>query len=110
MQKVTGHCFRIGGTTALLRRGVDPEVVKVAGRWRSDSFLRYWRTIDTMISSHMDLCDVYWLADADAPVFYFHKSYTSRPCAAFLSRTPRALPRDLRQRRMADGRRLRRST
>ncbi|KZV79041.1 DNA breaking-rejoining enzyme, partial [Exidia glandulosa HHB12029] len=43
MQRITGHSFRIGGTTALLRAGVDPEVVKVAGRWRSDSFLKYWR-------------------------------------------------------------------
>ncbi|KZV81807.1 DNA breaking-rejoining enzyme, partial [Exidia glandulosa HHB12029] len=49
MQTVTGHCFRIGGTTALLRAKVDPEVVKVAGRWKSDSFLRYWRTLDTII-------------------------------------------------------------
>ncbi|KZV85135.1 DNA breaking-rejoining enzyme, partial [Exidia glandulosa HHB12029] len=53
MQRVTGHCFRIGGTTALLRAGVDPEVVKVAGRWKSDSFLRYWRALDQIISSHM---------------------------------------------------------
>ncbi|EJD54922.1 hypothetical protein AURDEDRAFT_40887, partial [Auricularia subglabra TFB-10046 SS5] len=43
MQRVSGHCFRIGGTTALLRMGVDTEVVKMAGRWKSDAFLRYWR-------------------------------------------------------------------
>ncbi|EJD39324.1 hypothetical protein AURDEDRAFT_41739, partial [Auricularia subglabra TFB-10046 SS5] len=43
MQRVSGHCFRIGGTTALLRAGVPPEIVKTAGRWKSDSFLRYWR-------------------------------------------------------------------
>ncbi|EJD33460.1 hypothetical protein AURDEDRAFT_47802, partial [Auricularia subglabra TFB-10046 SS5] len=43
MQRVSGHCFRIGGTTALLRMGVDTDVVKVAGRWKSDAFLRYWR-------------------------------------------------------------------
>ncbi|KZV81380.1 DNA breaking-rejoining enzyme, partial [Exidia glandulosa HHB12029] len=53
MQRITGHSFRIGGTTALLRAGVDPEVVKMAGRWHSDSFLRYWRAIDEIISSHM---------------------------------------------------------
>lgn len=69
MQRVTGHCFRIGGTTALLRRGVDPEVVKMADRWRSDSFLRYWRALDSIISSHMDLCDVYWSTGTDAPAF-----------------------------------------
>lgn len=60
MQRVTGHCFRIGGTTALLRAGVDPQVVKVAGRWRSDSFMRYWRAVDEIIAAHVDLCDVYW--------------------------------------------------
>lgn len=60
MQTITGHCFRIGGTTALLRAGVDPEVVKIAGRWKSDSFLRYWRALDCIIASHMDLCDVLW--------------------------------------------------
>ncbi|EJD38917.1 hypothetical protein AURDEDRAFT_40769, partial [Auricularia subglabra TFB-10046 SS5] len=43
MQTVSGHCFRIGGTTALLRLGVDTDIVKMAGRWKSDSFLRYWR-------------------------------------------------------------------
>ncbi|KZV78302.1 hypothetical protein EXIGLDRAFT_573350, partial [Exidia glandulosa HHB12029] len=53
MQRVTGHSFRIGGTTALLRAGVDPEVVKMAGRWKSDSFLRYWRALDVIISAHM---------------------------------------------------------
>lgn len=63
MQRITGHSFRIGGTTALLRAGVEPEVVKVAGRWKSDSFLRYWRALDHIISSHMDLCDVYWTTD-----------------------------------------------
>ncbi|EJD42361.1 hypothetical protein AURDEDRAFT_45509, partial [Auricularia subglabra TFB-10046 SS5] len=43
MQTVSGHCFRIGGTTALLKLGVDTDVVKMCGRWKSDSFLRYWR-------------------------------------------------------------------
>ncbi|KZW00072.1 DNA breaking-rejoining enzyme, partial [Exidia glandulosa HHB12029] len=53
MQRITGHSFRIGGTTALLRAGVDPDVVKMAGRWKSDSFLQYWRALDHIISSHM---------------------------------------------------------
>ncbi|EJD44807.1 hypothetical protein AURDEDRAFT_43495, partial [Auricularia subglabra TFB-10046 SS5] len=43
MKAISGHCFRIGGTTALLKLGVDTDVVKVCGRWKSDSFLRYWR-------------------------------------------------------------------
>ena len=43
---VTGHCFRIGGTTELLIAGTPPDVVKATGRWSSDSFLRYWRSLD----------------------------------------------------------------
>lgn len=69
MQRVTGHSFRIGGTTALLRAGVEPDVVKMAGRWRSDSFLRYWRAIDNIISSHMDLCDLHWSPSQDVPQY-----------------------------------------
>lgn len=41
--RITGHCFRIGGTYELLRAGVAPEVVQKLGRWKSDVFLRYWR-------------------------------------------------------------------
>ena len=44
--RTTGHCFRIGGTTELLIAGVPPDVVKATGRWSSDSFLRYWRSLD----------------------------------------------------------------
>ncbi|KAF8797829.1 hypothetical protein BYT27DRAFT_7041133, partial [Phlegmacium glaucopus] len=40
---MTGHCFRIGGTTELLVAGTPPDVVKAMGRWSSDSFHRYWR-------------------------------------------------------------------
>lgn len=71
MQRVTGHCFRIGGTTALLRAGVEPDVVKIAGRWKSDSFLRYWRAVDSIIASHVDLCEVSWARrrPVDTPVF-----------------------------------------
>jgi hypothetical protein len=52
--RITGHAFRIGGTTELLRRGVDPDVVKVSGRWSSDSFLRYWRKTDEVLPQHLD--------------------------------------------------------
>ena len=44
--RTTGHCFRIGGTTELLIAGVPPDVVKATGRWSSDSFMRYWRSLD----------------------------------------------------------------
>jgi hypothetical protein len=51
--RITGHSFRIGGTTELLRRGVPPEVVKMAGRWSSDSFLRYWRKPEDILPRHI---------------------------------------------------------
>ncbi|KII91421.1 hypothetical protein PLICRDRAFT_173273 [Plicaturopsis crispa FD-325 SS-3] len=49
-----GHGFRIGGTTELLLRGVDPEIVKSMGRWTSDAFLRYWRELETLIPMHVE--------------------------------------------------------
>jgi hypothetical protein len=44
--RLTGHSFRIGGTTELLIAGTHPEVVRVTGRWSSESFLRYWRSLE----------------------------------------------------------------
>jgi hypothetical protein len=44
--RTTGHCFRIGRTTELLIAGTPPDVVKATGRWSSDSFMRYWRSLD----------------------------------------------------------------
>lgn len=49
----TGHCFRIGGTTELLIAGTPPDVVKVTGRWSSESFLRYWRSLDDIAPLHI---------------------------------------------------------
>jgi hypothetical protein len=51
--RATGHCFRIGGTTHLLLAGVSPDIVRVAGRWSSDSFLRYWRSLDIIVPLHL---------------------------------------------------------
>lgn len=42
----TGHSFCIGGTTQFLLCGIAPDIIKKAGRWSSDSFLRYWRFDD----------------------------------------------------------------
>ena len=50
----TGHSFRIGGTTELLLRGVPPDVVKVMGRWSTDSFLRYWRRLEVVIPMYAE--------------------------------------------------------
>lgn len=49
---VTGHSFRIGGTTALLCSGVHPEIVKKMGRWSSDAFLQYWRSLGHLFAKH----------------------------------------------------------
>lgn len=46
---LTGHCFRIGGTTELLLRGVAPDVVAMQGSWKSQAFLGYWRKVDSIL-------------------------------------------------------------
>jgi hypothetical protein len=51
--RTTGHCFRIGGTTELLIAGTPPDVVKAMGRWSSDSFLRYWRSLDDIAPQYI---------------------------------------------------------
>jgi hypothetical protein len=51
--RTTGHCFRIGGTTELLVAGTPTDVVKATGRWSSDSFLRYWRSLDVIAPQHI---------------------------------------------------------
>lgn len=51
--RTTGHSFRIGGTTELLVAGVSPDVVKATGRWSSESFLRYWRSLDALAPQHI---------------------------------------------------------
>lgn len=52
--ELSGHCFRIGGTTELLLRGISPHVVKALGRWSSDAFLRYWRSTDALAHLHLE--------------------------------------------------------
>lgn len=49
LEKLTGHCFRIGGATELLLRGTPPDIVAVQGGWRSRAFLEYWRKIDSIL-------------------------------------------------------------
>lgn len=51
--RMTGHCFRIGGTTHFLTLGIAPDVVKMLGRWKSDAFLKYWRDLDSLASIHL---------------------------------------------------------
>ena len=47
--KLTGHSFRIGGTTHLLLLGVDPFIVMVQGHWKSDAFLSYWKNCEQIL-------------------------------------------------------------
>jgi hypothetical protein len=49
---ISGHSFRIGGTTSLLRAGVSPYIVKKMGRWSSDAYLRYWRDLKELFTDH----------------------------------------------------------
>ena len=46
---ITGHSFRIGGTTHLLLISVDPFVLMVQGWWKSNAFLEYWRNCEEII-------------------------------------------------------------
>jgi hypothetical protein len=58
-QRITGHSFRIGGTTSLLLSGVDTEIVKGMGRWSSDAFKLYWRKVEVLFAKHAS--DVSWV-------------------------------------------------
>jgi hypothetical protein len=58
LPRITGHSFRIGGTTALLCSGVNPDIVKKLGRWSSDAFLIYWRSLGHLFSKHAS--DLVW--------------------------------------------------
>lgn len=49
LNKLTGHCFRIGGATELLLRGTHPDIVAVQGGWKSKAFLEYWRKIESIL-------------------------------------------------------------
>lgn len=53
--RISGHCFRIGGTTFYLVSGVPPDMVKKFGRWRSQAFLEYWRCMDYLGAIHIEM-------------------------------------------------------
>ena len=53
--RISGHCFRIGGTTFYLVSGVPPDMVKKFGRWHSQAFLEYWRCLDYLGAIHIDM-------------------------------------------------------
>lgn len=49
LESLTGHSFRIGGATEMLLQGQAPSVVQKMGRWKSDAFMAYWRSLDEII-------------------------------------------------------------
>jgi hypothetical protein len=48
-----GHSFRIGGASFFLAKKVDPEIVRLAGRWKSLAYQTYIRAFEQVVSSHM---------------------------------------------------------
>ena len=49
-----GHSFRIGGASYYLAQKVDPEIVRLAGRWKYLAYEAYIRGFEQVISRHMD--------------------------------------------------------
>ena len=48
-----GHSFRIGGASYYLAKKVDPEIVRIAGRWRSLAYEVYIRAFEQVASRHL---------------------------------------------------------
>ena len=45
------HSFRIGGASAAASAGVSDSVIQILGRWSSDTYRRYLRLSDQLISN-----------------------------------------------------------
>jgi len=45
--KFSGHSFRRGGATFCFNLGVDPNLIKMLGDWKSDAYLLYEETTET---------------------------------------------------------------
>jgi hypothetical protein len=48
-----GHSFRIGGASFYLAQKVDPEIVRIAGRWRSLAYEAYIHAFEQVASRHL---------------------------------------------------------
>jgi hypothetical protein len=48
-----GHSFRIGGASFYLAQGVNPEIVRLAGRWKSLAYETYIRAFEQVASRHL---------------------------------------------------------
>jgi hypothetical protein len=47
-----GHSFRIGGSSFYLSQEVDPEIIRIAGRWHSLPYEAYIRAFEQIASRH----------------------------------------------------------
>lgn len=56
LEELEGHGFRIGGATELLLGGVPPHIVAMIGRWKSLTFLKYWRNVSEIIAQSFSSC------------------------------------------------------
>ncbi|KAJ7126511.1 hypothetical protein C8R43DRAFT_897631, partial [Mycena crocata] len=48
-----GHSFRIGGASFYLAKGVNPEIVRLAGRWKSLAYEAYIRAFEQVAARHL---------------------------------------------------------
>ncbi|KIJ55426.1 hypothetical protein M422DRAFT_151091, partial [Sphaerobolus stellatus SS14] len=48
-----GHSFRIGGASFFLAQKVNPEIVRLAGRWKLLTYEAYIRAFELTTSRHM---------------------------------------------------------
>ncbi|KAJ3822275.1 hypothetical protein F5880DRAFT_1484448 [Lentinula raphanica] len=48
-----GHSFRIGGASHYLAQKVNPEIVRLAGRWKSMAYETYIRAFEQIASRHL---------------------------------------------------------
>ncbi|KAJ3765382.1 hypothetical protein FB446DRAFT_655383, partial [Lentinula raphanica] len=48
-----GHSFRIGGASYYLAQKIDPEIVRLTGRWKSMAYGTYIRAFEQIASRHI---------------------------------------------------------
>ncbi|KAG1751558.1 uncharacterized protein EDB91DRAFT_1045721 [Suillus paluster] len=48
-----GHSFRIGGASFYLAKKIDPEIVRIAGHWKSLAYETYIRVFEQISSRHL---------------------------------------------------------
>ncbi|KAJ7148052.1 hypothetical protein C8R43DRAFT_951117 [Mycena crocata] len=55
-----GHSFRIGGASFYLAQKVNPEIIRLAGRWKSLAYEAYLRALELCISRHIGSASLSW--------------------------------------------------